>query len=144
MSIPSMKQHKKWLVAAAILLTVAGLSLAPMAFARLVINTIHPQAIISDNGRHLIVTGPCQGDTPGERAYLRVTITQRSTGAVAEGVIVFTLTGELQQWEVDATTQGKEAFETGPATAVAIVRTASAGATSDAHQWLVNITLVSQ
>jgi hypothetical protein len=125
-------------------IVLAVLVVPPLAFGRVVVNTINLQAAISDNGRHIVVTGPIQGDTPGERAYLRATITQRSTGAVAEGVLIFTLTGNLWQWEVDATTQGKETFEPGPATAVAIARTTTAGTTSDAHQWLVNITLVSQ
>jgi hypothetical protein len=47
-------------------------------------NTIDPVAIVADNGRHLIVTGPIEC-THGERVELRVTVTQRETGAVAEG-----------------------------------------------------------
>jgi hypothetical protein len=128
------KQPKKTLLTAAIVAALTASFIVPLAFGRVILNTINPQATISDNGRHLVVTGPIQGDTPGERAYLRATITQRSTGAVAEGVLIFTLTGNLQQWEVDATTQGKDTFEPGPATAVAIARTTTAGTTSDAHQ----------
>jgi len=52
----------------------------------------------------------------GERAaYLRVTVTQRTTGAVAEGRTLITCTGGVQQWEVHAATQGKNTFEEGPA-----------------------------
>jgi hypothetical protein len=45
---------------------------------------------------------------------------------------------------VHASVQGKAAFEAGPATAVALGRTTDRGATTDAHQWLVNITLVEE
>ncbi len=71
-----------------------------------------------------------------------MTVTQRSTGAVAEGRGFVTCTGDTLQWEVRATTQGKETFEEGPATAVAFASTSERGDTDDAHQWLVNITLV--
>ena len=131
----------KALVSSTITLVVASSFLVSPAFTRILTNTIDPQAVVGANGRHLVVTGPIRGDTPGERIYLRVTITQRSTGAVAEGVLVFILTGTPQHWQVDATTQGKETFEAGPATAVAIARTATGGNSTDAHQWLVNITL---
>lgn len=137
-----MKTHTKLLAVTIIL--AALVSFAPVLLARITLNTIDAQAIVTNNGRHLVVTGPIQGDTAGERLYLRVTITQRTTGAMAEGVAVFTLTGELQQWQVAATTDGKATFEPGPATAVAIARTALGGNTSDAHQWLVNVTLVNQ
>jgi len=41
-----------------------------------------------------------------------------------------------------AATQGKASFDEGPATAVAIARSADRGESTDAHQWLVNVTLV--
>ena len=88
-------QHMKWLVSAATLIVVAGLSIAPTAFARVVANTIDPQAIVTDNGRHLIVTGPIRG-TAGERCFIRVTVTQRSTGAVAEGSVAFDFSGAVE------------------------------------------------
>ena len=117
--------------------------MAPLAFARVIINTIDPVAIVTDHGRHIIVTGPI-ACTQGETAYLEVTVTQRDTGAVAEGLTRVTCTGNSQQWEVHAATQGKETFQEGPATAVAIGRTTSRGNTTDAHQWLVEITLVGE
>jgi hypothetical protein len=142
MSIQSIKQHKKWLVPAAILLTVAGLFVARTAFARIMPNTIDPQAVVTDNGRRLIATvrSGCTGQ--GGSAVLEVTVTQRSTGAVAQGRTWIACSGVIQPWEVHATTQGQAAFEEGDATAVALARTSSDGA--DAHQWLVNITLVTQ
>ena len=69
-----------------------------------------------------------------------------SEGAVAEGLTRITCIGEgdIQQWEVHASTQGKATFQDGAATAVAIGRTTLRGATTDAHQWLVDITLVEE
>jgi hypothetical protein len=138
------KPHVKYFVAAALVLTL-GVFIAHTAFARLAANTIDPVAIVTDKGRHLIVTGPISC-TAGERAYLRVTVTQRPTGAVAEGRTLVTCTGEgnPQQWEVHASTQGDETFEEGPATAVALGHTTSRGDITDAHQWLVDITLVEE
>ena len=73
-----------------------------------------------------------------------MTVTQRETGAVAEGYTVFTCAGVIEQWEVHAVTHGKESFEKGPATAVAVASTTSRRETTDAHQWLVDITLVEE
>jgi hypothetical protein len=92
---------------------------------------------------HLVVTGPIEC-TARERAHLRVTVTQRDTGALAEGHTRVTCTGESQQWEIHASTHGHEAFREGPAIAVAVARTVHHGDVTDAHQWLVNITLVGE
>jgi len=138
------KKHMNCLVSAAMALTLVGVFIPPMAFARITFNTIDPVAGVTDNGRHIIATGPIEC-TAGERLSLRVTVTQRSTGAEAEGRTLITCTGiHTQQWEVHASTQGKETFEEGPATAVAIGLTTLRGETTDAHQWLVNITLVGE
>ena len=51
---------------------------------------------MADKGRQVTVTGPI-AVTTGERTELRVTVTQRSTGAVAEGIIFFTGSGRLKQ-----------------------------------------------
>ena len=114
-----------------------------MAFAKIAKNTIDSVAIVAGAGRHLIVTGPIRCDQE-ERAELRVTVTQRTTGAVAEGYAFFTCTVEIQQWEVHAVTHGKATFVEGPATAVAVASTTSRGVATDAHQWLVDITLVEE
>ena len=126
-----------------ILLTLLGATVAPVAYARITFNTIDLTATVSDNGRRIVLTGPIQTDTV-EKIYLRVTVTQRSTGAVADGIGILRGTGELQQWEIKIKARGKASFEPGPATAVAIAVTSDKGQTSDAHQWLVNITLVNQ
>jgi hypothetical protein len=63
---------------------------------------------------------------------------------MAEGNGSFICTGEGQHWEVQAMTEGEPRFQEGPATIVALARSVSNGQTTDAHQWLVNVTLVGQ
>jgi hypothetical protein len=64
---------------------------------------------------------------------------------VAEGSTHIACTTDVQQWEVDAKTKGRDNFEEGPATAVAVATSTSGGGDDDdAHQWLVDITLVSR
>ncbi len=98
---------------------------------------------MAGGGRHLIVTRPIACNQE-ERVDLRVTVTQRETGAVAEGSTFFTCAVETQQWEVHAVTHGKAIFEEGAATAVGVASTTSRGVATDAHQWLVDITLVGE
>jgi hypothetical protein len=135
-----LNKHLKAAVSTAIVLTLLGVVVAPLAYGRISLNTIDPVATVSDNGRRIVLTGPLQTDVV-ERIFLRVTVTQRTTGAVAEGIAILRGTGELQHWEVQAKTRGKASFDAGPATAVAIGVTSDRGQTTDAHQWLVNITL---
>ena len=129
------------LVSAAVVLTFVGVCIAPLAFAGIALNTIAPTATVTDNGSHLIVTGPITC-TERQRAFLRVRVTQRATGAVATGRTHITCTGEAQYWEVHAAAHGDATFQEGPATAVAFGRTTWRGEPTDAHQWLVEITLV--
>jgi hypothetical protein len=139
--VQRVKNHRRRLVSSAIVLMLAGLVAAPLAFAKLTLNTIDPVAVLADRGRLVIATGPITC-THGEQAFLRVTVTQRATGAMAEGRSRIVCTGNSQHWEVHAATQGKATFDEGPAVAVAIARTADHGEITDAHQWFVNITLV--
>ena len=143
MTIQTLKQPRTWLVPVSLLLTVAGLFVARTAFARIAYNTIDPVGIVADKGRQVALTGPI-AVTAGERTELRVTVTQRSTGAVAEGIIFFTGTGQTNQWEVTVVAEGRAAFEAGPATAVGLARSSVPGQATDAHQWLVNVTLVKE
>jgi hypothetical protein len=143
MFVHATKRRVKRLVQAAVVLSLVGAFGAPTAFARVTANTIDPVATVTDQGRQLIVTGPI-GCTTGERAYLRVTVTQRATGAVAEGRTLLTCTGGTQQWEVHASVQGDETFEEGPATAAALGRTTAGRKTTDAHQWSVDLTLAGE
>ena len=136
-------KYVKHLAPTAIVLAMAGLFLAQGAFAKVMTNTIDSEAIVTQHGRLLVVTGPIQC-TAGEQAFLRVTVTQRPTGAVAEGGTLIACTGELQHWEVRAATQGKASLQQGAAVATAIATTHDHGDTTDAHQWLVAITLVGE
>lgn len=147
------------------LLILVGLCLVPEGDAKIMRNTVDPVVTVTDQGRRLIVTGPITCSTE-ERVDVRVTVTQRTTGAVAEGQTRFLCTGAAQQWEIEAVTLFRPDFEDGPATVVAIARTTVRKAdpeaqlfgrkrdgqggtrsphrveTTDAHQWLVEVTLV--
>jgi hypothetical protein len=103
-------------------------------------NTIDPLVLLSEDGRHLVVTGPitCPVD---DRVRIRVTITQRTTGAIAEGITHVVCTGEPQEWVAELAAHGKEVFLPGAATAVAFGRTTNPVESPDAHQWLVNVEL---
>ena len=137
------------LMSAALGLIFVGVFLAPLAFAGVVLNTIDPVVIVADNGHHVIVTGPI-ACTQGEQAFLRVTVTQRTTGALAEGHTRIICTGDTQQWEVHGSIQRQETFQEAIATAVAVARTTlyeettEYGEATDAHQWLVDITLIGE
>ncbi|HZW11421.1 MAG TPA: hypothetical protein VFF69_16070 [Phycisphaerales bacterium] len=121
-------------------LILAALWLAPEALARLSANTIDTTATISDKGRHLVLTGPLTCDRV-QWVDLRVTVTQRETGALAEGCVRFIGTPEQQIWTLEAQTKGRNGFVAGPATAVALATSTLNGQTDDAHQWLVDIVL---
>jgi hypothetical protein len=133
----------KWLPPAALLLIVCSVLIAPKVFARISVNTIDTIATIAENGRSIIVTGPVQNDQV-EWNDQHVTVTQRTTGAVAEGHLRFRGTITEQQWEVEASVKGDNLFEPGPATAVALCVATRHGEVTDAHQWLVNIELVDE
>lgn len=143
MNIHIRKSLKTWLVPVTLLVILAGVFVARSALARVTYNTIDPVGIVADKGRHVLVTGPI-AVTDGERTELRVTVTQRSTGAVAEGAIFFTGTGQTNQWELTAVAEGRAKFEAGPATVVGLARSSVNGQATDAHQWLVNVTLLSE
>jgi len=134
---------RKCLVPAALVLGLVGVYVAPRAFARVVVNTIDTVATVADNGRRIVLAGPIANDQT-EWDDLRVTITQRSTGAVAEGRARILGTTSVQQWVVEAAVQGSATFEEGPATAVAVATSTLQGQVTDAHQWLVQVTLVAE
>lgn len=83
-TIPPRWIDRRRFVSAATAVSLAFLILAPLAFAKVILNTIDPLATVADHGRLVIATGPI-ACTRGERVFLRVTVTQRTTGAVAEG-----------------------------------------------------------
>ena len=143
MNTNTQKHLKTWLVSTTVLVILAGVFVARTAFAKIGVNTIDPVGIVAEKGRQITVTGPI-AVTAGERTELRVTVTQRSTGAVAEGVIFFTGSGQTNQWEITALAEGRATFEAGPATVVGLARSSNNGQATDAHQWLVNVTLLSE
>jgi prepilin-type N-terminal cleavage/methylation domain-containing protein len=104
-------------------------------------NTIHPTATITNSGKNVVVSGPISA-TEGADIHLRVTLTQRSTGAVAEGRTRFVATGAIETWEVTVDNQGDERFRPGSAAGVALATAEDRRDVTDAHQWLVNVTLV--
>lgn len=124
-------------LATVLIFTLTGSTALP-AFAGVALNTIDPVARVTDDGQQLVVTGPIVC-TDGERATLHVTVTQRSTGAIAHGRTRFKCMGALQQWEVRVANHGTDSFEEGSATAVARARTTAQGEPTDAHQWLVDV-----
>ncbi len=137
------KNLKPWFVPATLLLILIGVFVARTTFARISVNTIDLVGTVADKGRAVTVSGPI-AVTIGERTELRVTVTQRSTGAVAERVIFFTGSGATNQWEITAIAEGRAGFEAGPATVVGLARSSITGQPTDAHQWLVNVTLLSE
>ena len=141
--MPKQLPVRKSVVPALLLAAVAGVLVTPQVFARMSFNTIDTVATIADHGNHIIVTGPIQCDQV-QWVDMRVTITQRTTGAVAEGKIHFLGTPGLQEWTVDAAVKGKIDFEEGPATVVALGVSKVQGQADDAHQWLVEVLLVDE
>ena len=65
------KKHVTCFVSAAMVLTLVGVCIAPLAFAGMPMNTIDPVAIVTTTARHLIVTGPiaCTESQTADLAY---------------------------------------------------------------------------
>ena len=147
MHVQSFKTHQSRFASVAILIALIGVSIAPTAFAR---NRITNAADVvrvtlsADNARQLTVSGHLGCPTNGLRAQIRVTVTQRSTGAVAEGSTVLTSTGDTQNWEIRAGVQGKWAFEEGPVTVVYFVQSFDSEESTDANQWLRTFDLIKE
>ena len=102
---------------------------------------IDPAATLTRDGRQVTATGPI-ACTAGQHAHLQVTVTQRSTGAMAVGHTAIHCNGYIQQWEIHASARSREVFINGAASAVALGRASDRARFDDAHQWLVPVTLV--
>jgi hypothetical protein len=122
------------LILAAVFAVQAGLG------RRLAGNTINPIATLDSGGNRVALSGPFTCSQV-EWVAFRVTVTQRTTGAIAEGYALRLGSTTSQQWQVLATTRGDAAFEPGPAVAVAVAVSTLHGEATDAHQWLVPVTL---
>lgn len=106
-------------------------------------NTITPEAGISKAGRIISVTGPIEC-SDGDALKVRTTVTQASTGAIAEGYARLRCNGELQEWSARAFNFGLASFEPGAAQACALGITYKSGKVTDIRQWCPanDITLV--
>src|SRR5262245_29768806 len=132
MSAQLTHKHLQCFVSAVTVLALVGVCIAPITFAAITSAIINPLAIVTDNGRHLIVSGPVVC-TESETVELRVQVTQRAMRVVAEGRPRLTCTGAPQHWDVNAAIQGNETFREGSANAVAFGRTSTRGVPTDAH-----------
>jgi hypothetical protein len=117
-------------------LCIPQIGLAP----KLSANTIDLHASLSTDGTRIVLTGPIRC-TQEEWVDMRVTVTQRTTGALAEGRLRLRGSTIEQHWELIANALGSADFEAGDATAVAMAVTTRKGVATDAHQWLVPIEL---
>ena len=99
-------------------------------------NTINPDVTMNANGRHLKVKGPIACDT-GEILRIRITVTQASTGALAQGYTRLECQGEPQdlEWSLKAVTYGAARFEEGEAQACALGSTRLRNNVTDIRQW---------
>jgi hypothetical protein len=129
------------LLAATVLIFMA-ISMAPASIG-IPSTAFDPTLKVHDNGRRVSVTGTVDCSA-GERVQIHVRITQRSTGAVAEGNWKGKCTGSLQTWEIDAVVHGSGELEAGAAQGVGLAVTSSRGKSTDAIQWLNEITLIQQ
>ena len=107
-------------------------------------NTIDPLATLSHTGNAIEVSGPLTCLVDRDVVLIQITVTQRSTGARAEGVVRVECeaVGVLEQWRTVLSRHGDERFVPGPAIAAAFGRTLNPVDSPDAHQWLVPVTLM--
>lgn len=113
MNMQLIRQHTHWRIVAASLLILGGMLLAGTRVARVVNNTIDPVAVMSGDGRSVTLTGPLACDQ-SQTADLRVTLTQRTTGAVATGRIFFPCTPDVQQWQSKSRPKAKTTSNPAP------------------------------
>ena len=92
-----------------------------------------PTASVGPGGR--VQIGGHAACAEGAVADPRVTITQRGTGAVAEGTTRIACTGGETSWEIQGATVGRRAFIAGPATACGLLEIGGANDPPDAVQW---------
>lgn len=95
---------------------------------------IDPVATLSADGRHVLVGGPLTCPE-GATFRLRVSVTQRASGAYAEAIKTFACTGTAQHWSASARRTGGERFSAGAVEVCALGRTFAGGRVTDAHQW---------
>ena len=114
---------------------------AASASAGVVLNTIDRTASLDAARGNVEVTGPIRC-SQAERATIRVTVSQRTTGAVAEGSWRGRCRRATRAWTARAELQGAATFRTGRARACALGVTRRGGTATDAKQWCETIRLV--
>jgi hypothetical protein len=120
-----------------LLMTLAGIAalaalLAGNALSAMTGNTIAPTATIE--GKRVLATG-LVACTAGQRLELEITVTQRSSGAVARGKRNTRCTGSTEEIPVRLKTRGKARFAPGNAEACAFGVNRDRQQVVDAHQW---------
>jgi hypothetical protein len=123
-------------------LIAAMAALTAPAGAGVVLNTIDREATLDDAGRVVETTGPIRCSAR-ERASIRVTISQRTTGAVAEGrwrggCRLTTTTWTARRFAP----HGSATFQPGMAKACALGITRRDSEVTDAKQWCRTVRLV--
>jgi len=104
-------------------------------------NTIDGDATLDAARRIVQVTGPIRC-SQAEQATIRVTVSQRATGAVAEGRWRGRCRRTTRRWTATAVAQGSATLQTGTARACALGVTRKGGTATDAKQWCETVRLV--
>jgi hypothetical protein len=126
----------------AALLVAAMVALTAPAGAGVVLNTIGREATIDDAGHIAEAAGPIRC-SERERAAIRVTISQRTTGAVAEGRWRGRCPATTTTWTARGFAPlGSATFQPGTAQACALGITRRGRSVTDAKQWCRTIRLV--
>lgn len=97
--------------------------------------------VLTADGEHIIAKGHV-GCTAGEEYIIRATITQASTGAVAEGQTQAECTGDKQRWKARTDVLAPNEFVLGPVLACGLIRTHKGNSYTDAWQWCETVTLI--
>jgi hypothetical protein len=128
----------------AALTALAMTALAVPASAGVSFNTIDRQARLDAGGRVVAVTGPIRCSRL-ERARIRVTVSQRTTGAVAEGRWRGLCRRTTRTWTAKRfVPHGSAIFQAGTAQACALAVTRRADRATDAKQWCRTIELTNE
>jgi hypothetical protein len=101
----------------------------------------NPTAQLLSGGAKVKVSGHLTC-TAGDHIFVRITVTQTETGALAEKAWGnHVCTGSSQPFGVTATAQDAERFTPGTATACAVARTNNGSRNTAAIQWCKDLTL---
>lgn len=134
------------ILAGAVVAAVALVVLAAPARGGTYLNTMQPTATV--HGRQVEVT-VVYGCDAGQHVAVRVDVTQRHVGAVAEGTWQGTCAPEPQQIAVSLNTTGTQSFVPSASArddqvveACALAVTLTRGRPDDSHQWCKDLTLL--